>query len=265
MKARVTLTPFWLAVSLLTTLPVGRWLPARIAPIDQGRSVVCYPLVGAIIGALVALAAALAATAPPLIGAALVLVVWVALTGALHLDGLADATDGWFAGHRDPTRCLQVMAEPTAGPMAIVVLVGVLLSKFAALAVLLAAGPPFAVLVAVPLLARAAAGLYMATTVYRRTEGIAKNQAATRSRGAIVLATLVALVVCLGLLAPARGALLAVIVTGVTAGWRRLWQGRIGGYTGDIVGAQIELVECIALAGLAWAAAGPGNGNVLWG
>lgn len=246
-------TPLILAFALLTTLPVGRWLPARIRPADQGRSVVCYPLVGLAIGMLLVLADAVLHGAPLLLDAAMLLAVWVIATGALHLDGLADCVDAWFAGHGDPSRTLTVMKEPTAGPAAVVALVLLLLIKFAALVALLREGAETAgLLLIVPLLARAAVAGLIAVTAYRRADGIARDQAATRPRRAIALAVLGSAAVGACAVPSGLWLLLLVAVAVVTWAWRSLWQRRIGGYTGDVAGALIELVEAALLLTAAW-------------
>ena len=246
-------TPLILAVSLLTTVPVGQRLPARIRPEDQGRSVVCYPLVGLLIGAVLVLAEGVFRGAAPLLAAALLLAVWVGITGALHLDGLADCIDAACAGHGDPSRILTAMKDPAAGPVAVAAIAVVLLIKFAALATLLARGGSIVgLLLAVPMLARAAAAALMATTAYRRDEGIARDQAATRPQGAIGLAV-VAVFIAGGLLLPSGLWVLIALLAGVVGwGWRRIWQVLIGGYTGDVVGALIELIETAALIAGAW-------------
>ena len=253
------LRPLWLAMVLLTTLPVGRWIGPDVTAGDQGRSVAWYPWVGALIGLALWLVMGLTGTAPVLVQALGGLVAWVALTGGLHLDGLADCIDGAFAGHGDTTRTLSVMREPTAGPMAIIALVVLLLAKFAALAAILTnATLPLALWCAVPLAARGAAAALMMTTAYVRRDGIAADQAAWASRAAIGGSLALA---CLGvaLATSLIGALLlAAITLTVTWLWRRLWQHRIGGYTGDIVGALIEWVEAVLLMTIAWA------GPALW-
>jgi adenosylcobinamide-GDP ribazoletransferase len=66
--------------------------------------------------------------------AALLLTVWVLLSGGLHLDGLADSADAWLGGFGDRERTLTIMKDPRSGPIAVVVLVLVLLLKFCALA-----------------------------------------------------------------------------------------------------------------------------------
>ncbi|WP_158583507.1 adenosylcobinamide-GDP ribazoletransferase [Salinisphaera sp. Q1T1-3] len=252
MRGRIT--PLLLALVLLTTLPVGRALGPDVSARDVGRSVAWYPAVGGIIGLLLALVAALTATAPASVAGALLLIAWIGLTGGLHLDGLADATDGALAGHRNRDRTLAVMAEPTAGPMAVIGLVTILLTKYAGLVALVSAPAGAAVgsWFCVPLFARAAAAALMTSTAYRRRDGIARDQAAWRSApriwGAIAISLLLGMLL-LGLWT----ALLLACLSGLTVWlWRGFWQARIGGYTGDVAGALIEIVEAGLLVALAW-------------
>jgi len=243
------LQPLWLALALLTTLPVAGLVRAPVTPAQQGRSVLCYPLVGLLLGGALALAAILLAGVTAPLGAALLLALWVGLTGALHLDGLADCTDAWFAGHReghdDGQLSLQVMKDPAAGPMGVTALVLVLLLKFAALLALWprAAGALLAALV----LARCAGLGLMLTTRYRRSSGLAS--AIDPNLPVVTALGIGALVLVAGALAwPVASWLVAVLAAAVcTCGWRAIWQRRIGGYTGDVVGGLIECVETTVL------------------
>src|SRR5437763_15133036 len=94
------------AVAFLTRLPVGRSVTVDAA--DVGRGAVLFPVVGAGIGAVAGLAATgLEGPLPPLVAGGLAVAVAVALTGALHLDALADSADALGAGTRE--RALEVM------------------------------------------------------------------------------------------------------------------------------------------------------------
>ncbi len=87
---------FLIALQFLTRLPVpagGEYSPERV-----GRSLAWYPLVGLLIGLLLWLADWLLPGQAPLLTAAVLLTLWVGLTGALHLDGLADSADAWVGG-----------------------------------------------------------------------------------------------------------------------------------------------------------------------
>ncbi|CCF66484.1 cobalamin-5-phosphate synthase family protein [Xanthomonas citri pv. punicae str. LMG 859] len=127
------------AIGFLTRIPV----PARVFTRAgaQARSLCWYPLVGVLLGGVVCGLAWCLREVAPLLGAALLLSAWVWLTGALHLDGLADTTDAWVGGTGERARTLAIMKDPTSGPMAVTAVVLVLLLKCAALASLLAQAP----------------------------------------------------------------------------------------------------------------------------
>src|SRR5690606_29741122 len=182
--------PFLIAAQFLTSLPIR--LPAMPTPEQQGRSLLHYPTVGLLLGASLCLAALLLDGAAPLLQAALLLTLWVGLTGALHLDGLADSADAWLGGFGDRERTLAIMKDPRSGPVAVVVLVLVRLLKFVALLVLLQAQQLVALLLA-PLLGRAALLALFLSTAYVRPNGLGQALAANlpRERARGVLAVVV--------------------------------------------------------------------------
>jgi adenosylcobinamide-GDP ribazoletransferase len=92
--------PLRLALAMLTTLPVPRANDPD--PDVIGRAPLTYPLVGLLLGVLLIGASWALFDLPPLAGAAIVLTLWTLLTGALHLDGLADCADGLLGDHADP-------------------------------------------------------------------------------------------------------------------------------------------------------------------
>lgn len=237
------LRPFLIALQFLTRLPVRfRTAPT---PEQSGRSLLYYPLVGLIIGLLLVATAWALADAPALLRAALVLTVWVAVTGALHLDGLADSADAWIGGHGDRDKTLRIMKDPACGPMGVVVLVLVLLIKFAALHALTATSD-WTVLVLAPLLARTALPLLFLTTPYVRPGGLGATLAAhLPRRTAMVVVTLIAVAVPLA--AGSRGFWLLAVTAAVFLLLRALMRHRLHGTTGDTAGALVELVETAAL------------------
>ena len=108
------MTPLLIALQFLTRLPVR--LPGMPEPQQIGRSLLFYPLVGLLLGlALLALEWVLGDTST-LLEAALLLAAWVALSGGLHLDGLADTADAWVGGYGDRERTLAIMKDPRSGP-----------------------------------------------------------------------------------------------------------------------------------------------------
>lgn len=241
--------PLLIALQFLTRLPIR--LPGMPRPRELGRSLLCYPLVGALLGVLLlGIAWLLGGVAAPL-AAALLLALWVLASGGLHLDGLADTADAWVGGYGDRERTLAIMKDPCCGPIAVVALLLVLLIKFVALWTLLEAGAWVGLLLA-PLLGRSALLMLLLGTRYVREGGLGSAMAAhvPQDTGWRVLAA--SGLACLlagwpGLLAVAVAALTFVLV-------RRALLQRIGGTTGDTAGALLELVECAVLVVLALAA-----------
>jgi adenosylcobinamide-GDP ribazoletransferase len=233
---------FWIALQFLTCLPVRlRSMPSAE---QLGQSVLYYPLVGLLLGLLLLLASyLLAATSLPLsLQAALLLSLWVGLSGALHLDGLADSADAWVGGINDPQRTLAIMKDPCCGPVAVVVLVLIVLLKFTALLALLQQSEYMALLV-VPFLGRGALLGVLLLTPYVRAEGLGEAMARHLPRQP---AALILLMVCAaGLLLGGLCMMLAVFVTFVLL--RRMMLKRLGGTTGDTAGALLEILECVAL------------------
>lgn len=239
--------PLWIALQFLSSLPIR--LPGMPAPEQLGRSLLFYPLVGLLFGVILwALNIALAG-APLLLHAALLLTVWVLLSGALHLDGLADSADAWLGGFGDRERTLTIMKDPRSGPIAVVTLVLVLLLKFAALLALIEQQQGIALII-VPLIGRAALlGLFL-TTTYVRAGGLGQALAdhLPRKAGWQVLAvSATACVVIAGF-----NAVVALLLAVIVFIWlRHLMVRRLGGTTGDTAGALLELLEMSVLVGLA--------------
>ncbi|MBH3407019.1 adenosylcobinamide-GDP ribazoletransferase [Pseudomonas glycinae] len=239
--------PLWIALQFLSSLPIR--LPGMPAPEQLGRSLLFYPLVGLLFGVILwALNIALAG-APLLLHAALLLTVWVLLSGALHLDGLADSADAWLGGFGDRERTLTIMKDPRSGPIAVVTLVLVLLLKFAALLALIEQQQGIALII-VPLIGRAALlGLFL-TTTYVRAGGLGQALAdhLPRKTGWQVLA--VSAAACL--LIAGFNAVVALLLAVIVFIWlRHLMVRRLGGTTGDTAGALLELLEMSVLVGLA--------------
>ncbi|MCP5159136.1 MAG: adenosylcobinamide-GDP ribazoletransferase [Gammaproteobacteria bacterium] len=236
-----------LALQLLTRLPVPA-LTSPPQPQELGRSVLFFPVVGLVIGALLAGLHTALWWADPGVLAALVLVVWVLLTGGLHLDGLADTTDAWIGGQGDRHRTLAIMKDPHSGPAAITCVVLVLLSKFAALQMLLA-GDAYDVLLLVPVWGRTMIVLLLVTTPYVRPGGLGSPYADELPRLTSALLVGLVAIATVALLEGSGGVLLVVLSIGFL-GLRHAWITRLGGVTGDTLGATCELLETLALLAL---------------
>ncbi|MGB4075047.1 adenosylcobinamide-GDP ribazoletransferase [Pseudomonas sp.] len=241
------MTAWWIALQFLTRLPVR--LAGMPAPQQVGRSLLWYPLVGLLIGLLLLLAAQqLLGDSAVLLQAALLLAVWVGVSGGLHLDGLADSADAWVGGFGDRARTLEIMKDPRSGPIAVVVLVLLLLLKFAALVALLESGSGLLLLL-VPWLARCLLPLLFLTTPYVRAGGLGQALAEHLPRRQLpwVLGANALAMLLLG-----WPALLALLVAGGVFIWlRSLMLKRLGGTTGDTAGGLLEIAECAVLVALA--------------
>ena len=240
------MTPWWIALQFLTRLPLT--LAGMPTPEQVGRSLLFYPLVGLLIGLLLLAAQQLLDGSAVLLQAALLLTLWVGISGGLHLDGLADSADAWVGGFGDKQRTLAIMKDPRSGPIAVVVLVLLLLLKFAALVTLLESGTALLLLL-VPWLARCLLPLLFLTTPYVRAGGLGQALAEHLPRRQLpwVLAAHAVAMLLLG-----WPALLALLVAGTVFFYLRvLMLKRLGGTTGDTAGALVELAECGVLLALA--------------
>ena len=239
--------PFWIALQFLSSLPVR--LSAMPEPKALGSSLLFYPLVGLLFGLILWSLNALLLGTPALLHAALLLSAWVLLSGALHLDGLADSADAWLGGFGDRERTLTIMKDPRSGPIAVVTLVLVLLLKFCALLALIEQQHAVLLLI-VPLIGRAALlGLFL-TTPYVRAGGLGQALAdhLPRTAGKQVLG--ISALACV-LIAGLSGLWALVLAVLVFVGARQMMMRRLGGTTGDTAGALLELMEVAVLVGLA--------------
>lgn len=225
------------ALGFLTRLPLPQ---VRADADDFATAIRWYPVAGLVIGVAVATAGWGGARIDPWLGALAALIVWVGFTGALHLDGLADLSDGIGAAHGDRTRLLAVMADPHIGSFGTVA-IGLQLAAKLVLLHLVATDGWWAV-VAIPVAARAAP-LFWARWLEPLHAGLGARVAkAVRARDLIgwglVLAGVSVLLPYL-VIAP-------ILISGFG-----LWlRARIGGVTGDAHGAGIELVETGLLVAL---------------
>ena len=231
-----------IALQFLTIIPLP--FSVRCEQEDLGRSTACFPLAGVTIGALLAGVNWLLAPwlARPLCDALLIAAL-AALTGGLHLDGLADVCDGLAArGGRE--RFLAVMKDSHVGAIGAAGLALCLLLKWQAL-VAVPGGIKWQALLIFPALARFGQALALTGARHARQDGLGAAFVQGAGGGALFLAFIIAAVsACL----LGYKGLLALAAVGLfTCAGRLFFQRRLGGLTGDTVGCLSELNEIIAL------------------
>ena len=244
---------FLLAVQFLTRLPIGSaqlYTPERMA-----ASVRYYPLVGGLVGAFSALAFYLASFGfPVLVSILFAIAAGLLITGAFHEDGLADTFDG-IGGGVTRERALEIMKDSRLGTYGTLALLTVLAVKVIALTALPLMLIPIA-LIAGHGLSRLSSILVIATSRYVRDEGTGKPVAGGISTGGLLIAGLTGLAFvayCLAFYSP-----LALLWAGggLLLGhclMRLFFERKLGGYTGDTLGAVQQLSELGLYLGLvAW-------------
>ncbi|HZV99211.1 MAG TPA: adenosylcobinamide-GDP ribazoletransferase [Methylophilaceae bacterium] len=232
------------ALSFFTRLPVH--IP-DFRESDLNHAVPYFPLVGIVVGLLAAAIFGIAILVLPLelaVLASMAATLW--LTGAFHEDGLADAADG-LGGGSEKGQVLTIMQDSRLGSFGAIALFMVLLVKFETLTHLSAPLLP-AILVAGHALSRFAALLVIYTQSYVRAEGKAKPLATRLTTRELWLGTAFGLLPLL-LLAPKLW--LALLPVALVWWWfSRKLQQRLGGYTGDCLGAMQQLTEIAFYLGI---------------
>lgn len=229
------------ALGLLTRLPVPVDGPRAMA--RGARAAWAWPLAGLVVAGLAVLAGWLAAGLGSNIAAGLMLAVMVVVTGGLHADGLADCADGFWGG-QTPARRLDIMRDSRIGAYGTLALILGLGLIWQALAGLVAQAG-WGAIIAASVLSRAAMAGVMAALPFARRDGLAagvgRPPRQTAGLGALLaLGLALALTGWAALPAAAAAALAAAAVA-------RLAQARLGGQTGDVLGAAQMLSDLAAL------------------
>jgi len=234
---------FLIAFQFLTIIPLP--LNLRCEKEDLGRSTAFFPVVGLAIGSLLYGADRLLSPwlARPLSDALLITLLAV-ITGALHLDGLADVCDGLAArGNRE--RFLDIMKDSRVGAVGVVALVLGLLLKWQALAAV-PAGIKWQALLLFPLLARCGQVLAMAGASHARNDGLGATF--ITGIGSLQLATALGTTLAIAFaLLPLKGLLAFIGIVALSLAVRGYFTRRLGGLTGDVLGCISELSEIFAL------------------
>lgn len=236
------MNPFLLALQFLTIIPTHS---LDVSDKQLAQSSLFYPVIGLLIGGFLVASSQLITPYSIFTQASLILILWVLLTGGLHLDGLADCADAWVGGFGDQQRSLDIMKDPASGPIAVVVLVLVLLLKWSLIISVLEQQNVNALLWT-PLLGRLAILILMSTSHYVRLGGLGEKIIANLPSVEVKITILIGLLMSVFILN-----ISSVIVMLLTIFIIRLLANkRLGGVTGDVYGATVELVEVSILLSL---------------
>jgi cobalamin 5'-phosphate synthase/cobalamin synthase len=231
------------AVTFLTRIPLGRWIV--LDGEDVARAGPAFPLVGAGIGAAVGgTATVLAHPLSPLLAIALALTLGALLTGALHLDALADSADALGAASRE--RALAIMRDHTVGAYGVVAVALDLLIRAGALSALLHHDHLLRFAIAAGALSRLTPVLLATALPYARDGSGAGDSLTQGGPVRAVVAGVVAVAIAVILVGVSGAALTAcaIATAAVLALAFRRW---LGGVTGDALGAGVELTELVVL------------------
>lgn len=243
--ARTALLDLAVALALLTRLPLPP-LPHRSFD-RQAAAVWAFPLVGAVVAFLASATglAALALGLPAPLAAGLVLAVQVLATGAMHEDGLADSVDGLWGGWTRERR-LEIMKDSAIGTYGVLALILSIGLRWSALTALIPLG--FAPVFAAAILSRAGLPVLMAALPHARADGLSRGVGAPTRNGA-ALALLLGF--ALGWVALGPLVLLPMLTAGLAvAALALVARARLGGQTGDILGAAQQIAELAVLLAL---------------
>ncbi|HTY45020.1 MAG TPA: adenosylcobinamide-GDP ribazoletransferase [Patescibacteria group bacterium] len=238
------MSSFLLSLQFLTIVPLG------MKEADEKHlagAAAYFPFVGLLLGlALAGIGALLGMLNFPALASGVILVVaWVGITGGMHLDGLADTADA-FLSARPKEEMLKIMRDPHVGVMGVVSLISLMLLKVSLLVGLGLAPARTTGLLLSCVLSRWSAVLAMFLFPYARQEGKAKVFMEGMEPGIVLFASFTALIFSVaawGL----KGLLAFTVIAGFTCASGRFIANRIGGITGDTLGAVIELTETLAL------------------
>ncbi len=233
------------AIAFLTSLPV----PEALKSGRENAMLAWFPAAGLLVGGILSGLWFVSGLLFPGPAAAVILIACLfLLTGAIHLDGLADCADAFY-GRRDRESVHRILKDPRIGTMGGLAIGITLLARYASLTTL----PSAVVLLALPasaVLSRTAALIAMRLLPYVTGPSRILTARPAVTPGRVVLAAVILLAVSLFLPVPSLAALAALAIF-----WRIAWK-KIGGSTGDVLGATIEIAEAVFLLALTAAARG---------
>jgi len=233
---------FLIALQFLTILPIK--IKSEIKEENFGRSLVYFPIVGILIGILLAITSHILVFLPRMVLGAFILLISIVVTGGIHLDGFADTCDGFY-GSKPKKKILEIMRDSRVGVMGVIGIVCLLLLKFT-LIVSIPKNILWKSLIMMATFARWSQVLACCTSKYAREEGKAKYFIEYANRGGIIIGGVLTFVLFL-FLAKLKGVMLFILAFATIFLFINYVKKKIGGMTGDTIGATSEVAEVAVL------------------
>lgn len=233
---------FLIALQFLTVLPIK--IKSEIAEEDFGRSLLYFPVVGTLIGLVLSGAALLSGFLPNPVAGVLILIISIVITGGIHLDGFADTCDGFY-GPRPKEKILEIMQDSRVGTMGVVGIVCLLLLKFT-LMVSVPQNALWKLLITMTVFARWSQTLACCTSHYAREEGKARCFVEYAGKTELLAGSIFTLILFL-LLMKLEGVILLVLSFLSVFLLINYVKKKLGGMTGDTIGAISEIAEVVVL------------------
>ncbi len=237
---------FLLALQFLTIIPARI---KKIMPGEMARAAAYFPAVGLLLGLALWLVSHLLSLAQidPIPSNMILVALLIILTGGLHLDGLSDTSDAIFSG-KGKTDMLIIMRDPHVGVIGVLAIVSILMLKVAFLSSILPNIKGIA-LVLMCVLARWSMSFSVFAFSYARDDGKAKPFMDGTNKSIFFVSTLIALAIAF-IISRAAGPAIFGITAAFTYLVNSLIKKKLGGITGDTIGAVNELVETAVLSGV---------------
>jgi cobalamin 5'-phosphate synthase/cobalamin synthase len=238
------------AAAFLTRLPIDR--QGVVGPADVARGVVVFPVVGAAVGASAAAVAwTLGLAFPAGVAAVGAVAVELIITGGIHVDGLADTFDGYGGDTRE--RALEIMRDHAIGAYGVAAIAVDLLSKTLVIAALAERAGGLWMLIAAGAVSRATAGVLGSLVPYARPSGGTGGVLGEHGRPTWAVCAAMVGVAIASASGGVRGLFACAAAAAVAAVWAWRCRRRLGGMTGDTLGAAVEMTASVVLlAGLAF-------------
>jgi len=236
---------FFIAQTFLTRIPAPKI--SDISEKELSQSILYYPVIGLCIGLFLIfityLFTSFVGDNALSVVAVIMVMLWVLITGALHLDGLADTADGFIGGLGSTEKTLKIMKDPVSGPAGIASIFLVLLLKYSAILAMLEGDLSLWVLLFAPMIARAVAIGLLTYSPISQDKGLAFEL--KKEKFPELVATILLLVAIIVFLV--TNLYVLIVLSLLVYGIRHWAIARLKGISGDILGLTIEITEALFL------------------